>query len=185
MISGKFSKVILCVGIVLYRKTSTEVSSYEITRPAYMGNIWQNIYMVHSERKSWLDASNVCRTNGFTMQFNMWEAVNTYIKIKAERKGWNASEDVWLGLIKHPNSSLWYQSRKFHCVEANISLPGQLFHERQCAVLNMSSDTKSNILYADHCEGNAFGFACLGHYGTVPDGKLNILCIMPIVIMKV
>lgn len=97
----------------------------------------------------------------------------------------NASEDVWLGLIKHPNSSLWYQSRKFHCVEANISLPGQLFHERQCAVLNMSSDTKSNILYADQCAGNAFGFACLGHYGTVPDGKLNILCIMPIVIMKV
>lgn len=44
--------------------------------------------MVHSERKSWLDARNVCVTNGFTMQFNKWEAINKYIKIKAERKGW-------------------------------------------------------------------------------------------------
>eukprot|EP00105_Crassostrea_gigas_P021899 XP_011441213.1 PREDICTED: uncharacterized protein LOC105337960 [Crassostrea gigas] len=169
MISGKFSKVVLCVGIVLYRKSLTEVSSYEITREAYMGQIWQNNYIVHSERKSWLDARNVCKTNGFAMQFKKWKTINQYIIIKAERKGWNASEDVWFGLIKHPNSSLWYECRKYHCVEANIVIPGQLFYERQCAVLNMSSATKSNILYADNCEGNAFGFACLGQYGTVPN----------------
>lgn len=97
----------------------------------------------------------------------------------------NASEDVWFGLIKHPNSSLWYECRKNHCVEANIVIPGQLFYERQCAVLNMSSASKSNILYADNCEGNAFGFACLGQYGTVPNGKLNILSIMPIIFTKI
>lgn len=87
----------------------------------------------------------------------------------------NASEDVWLGLTKHPNSSLWNKCRKSRSAEINITLPGQIFYERQCAVLNMSrSSAHSNTLYAERCEGKAFGFVCLQKIGKIPDGKLLI-----------
>ena len=55
---------------------------------AYMGNIWQNTYILHTERKNWLSALNICHANGINMQFNDWEKVNWYIRIKAERLGW-------------------------------------------------------------------------------------------------
>lgn len=55
---------------------------------AFMGQFWQKVYTVHSEKKSWLDATNVCRTNGFPLQYNEWRPVNEYIKMKAEMKGW-------------------------------------------------------------------------------------------------
>lgn len=53
-----------------------------------MGQFWQKVYTVHSEKKSWLDAMHVCRTNGFPLQYNEWRPVNEYIKRKAEVKGW-------------------------------------------------------------------------------------------------
>lgn len=53
-----------------------------------MGQFWQKVYTVHSEKKSWLDATNVCRTYGFPLQYNEWRPVNEYIKMKAEMKGW-------------------------------------------------------------------------------------------------
>ena len=55
---------------------------------AYMGNIWQNTYILHTERKNWLSALNICHANGINMQFNDWKYVNWYIRIKAERLGW-------------------------------------------------------------------------------------------------
>lgn len=53
-----------------------------------MGRLRQNVFTVHSEHKTWLDAKSVCSSIGMTLQFNSWDAVNWYIKVKAERKGW-------------------------------------------------------------------------------------------------
>lgn len=61
------------------------------------------------------------------------------------------------------------------CKEQNITLPGQLFHERQCAVLNMSGKSYSgnfNIMYAAACEEKFLGFVCLANQGLVPSGKI-------------
>ena len=55
---------------------------------AYMGNIWQNTYILHTERKNWLGALNTCHAKGINIQFNHWERVNWYIRTKAERLGW-------------------------------------------------------------------------------------------------
>lgn len=85
-----------------------------------------------------------------------------------------ASEDVWIGMIKHANSNFWYPAMNDKCEEENITLSGQLFHERQCAVLNMSGNSysgNSNIIYAAACEENFLGFVCLANYGLIPNGK--------------
>lgn len=53
-----------------------------------MGRLRQNVYIVHLEERTWLDAKNICSSSGLTLQFNSWDVVNWYIKVKAERKGW-------------------------------------------------------------------------------------------------
>lgn len=61
------------------------------------------------------------------------------------------------------------------CKEENKTLLGQLFHERQCAVLNMSGNSYSgnfNIMYAAACEEKVLGFVCLANHGLVPSGKI-------------
>lgn len=85
------------------------------------------------------------------------------------------SDDVWIGMRKHANSNFWYPTMHDICKEENITLPGQLFHERQCAVLNMSGNSYSgnfNIMYAAACEEKFLGFVCLANYGLVPSGKI-------------
>lgn len=87
----------------------------------------------------------------------------------------NTSDDVWLGMYKHPNSSSWYLVKEDKCEEVNITLPGQLFQERQCAVLNMSGPSysgNSRVIYAEDCEGRTLGFVCLVSYGDVIKGTV-------------
>nr|XP_022325995.1 uncharacterized protein LOC111125970 [Crassostrea virginica] len=153
--------------IFLYGK----IQGFGIVKPAYMGNIWQNTYVLHTERKNWLGALNTCHAKGINIQFNDWKYVNWYIRIKAERLGWNTTEDVWIGLIKHQDSHVWYDVRKDRCERTDVYYPGQLYHERQCAVLNMSGSVfagNSHIIYAENCEGRQLGFACITHHGLIP-----------------
>lgn len=85
-----------------------------------------------------------------------------------------AFEDVWVGLMKHSNSSVWYTTKSSKCTEKTLTLPGELFHERQCAVLNMSGPShseNSNLSYADSCTGRELGFVCVDIYGEIPSGK--------------
>ncbi|XP_052720736.1 uncharacterized protein LOC128192229 [Crassostrea angulata] len=168
---------LLCIVLVCHGYTL--VCGYEIVKPAYMGRLRQNVYIVHSEERTWLDAQNICSSSGLTLQFNSWDAVNWYIKVKAERKGWRSSDDVWIGMIKHANSNFWYPTMHGICKEENKTLPGQLFHERQCAVLNMSGNSYSgnfNIMYAAACEEKFLGFVCLANHGLVPsDVEFHIL----------
>lgn len=87
----------------------------------------------------------------------------------------NTTEDVWIGLIKHQDSHVWYDVRKDKLCERNdVYYPGQLYHERQCAVLNMSGSVfagNSHIIYAENCEGRQLGFVCLSNHGQVPTCK--------------
>lgn len=71
----------------------------------------------------------------------------------------HAFEDVWVGLMKHSNSSVWYGAKSSKWVELTITLHGQLFHERQYAVLNMSGPShsaNSNLTYADSCNDRVY-----------------------------
>lgn len=73
----------------------------------------------------------------------------------------NTSDDVWLGMLKHSNSSSWYIVKEDGCEEIIITLPGKLFHKRRCAVLNMSGLSSSgnpHVIYAEACEGRTLGF---------------------------
>lgn len=86
----------------------------------------------------------------------------------------NTFEDLWIGFIKHSNSNVWYSTKLSDCIEKSFTIPGQLFHERQCAVLNMSEPSYSgnpNLLYADSCNGRELGFVCLKSSGKTPKGK--------------
>lgn len=86
----------------------------------------------------------------------------------------NTFEDLWIGFIKHSNSNVWYSTKSSDCIEKSFTIPGQLFHERQCAVLNMSEPSYSgnpNLLYADSCNGRELGFVCLKSSGKIPKGK--------------
>lgn len=92
-----------------------------------------------------------------------------------------AFEDVWVGLMKHSNSSVWYTTKSSKCTEKTLTLPGELFHERQCAVLNMSGPShsgNSNLTYADSCTGRELGFVCVDIYGEIPSGKFLLLDII-------
>lgn len=78
-------------------------------------------------------------------------------------------------MYKHPNSSSWYLVKEDKCEEVNITLPGQLFQERQCAVLNMSGPSysgNSRVIYAEDCEGRTLGFVCLVSYGDILKGTV-------------
>lgn len=87
----------------------------------------------------------------------------------------NTSDDVWLGMLKHSNRSSWYLVKEDGCEEINVTLPGQHFHERQCAVLNMSRLSylgNSRVIYAEACEGRTLGFVCLLSYRDVLKGAV-------------
>lgn len=59
-----------------------------------------------------------------------------------------------------------------------ITLHGQLFHERQYAVLNMSGPShsaNSNLTYADSCNDRELGFVCIDLHGKIPSGKFLLL----------
>jgi hypothetical protein len=53
-----------------------------------MGSGWQNDYILYPEKKTWLEARDVCMSIGGALQFAKWSNVNWYIKTKAERYGW-------------------------------------------------------------------------------------------------
>lgn len=91
-----------------------------------------------------------------------------------------AFEDVWVGLMKHSNSSVWYATKSSKCIEKTLTLPGELFHERQCGVLNMSGPShsgNSNLTYADSCNGRELGFVCVDVHEKIPSGNFLLLSI--------
>ncbi|XP_062586022.1 uncharacterized protein LOC134247708 [Saccostrea cucullata] len=137
-----------------------------------MGFKWTNDYVVFSERKTWLGARDVCKSMGNVLLYNRWNLMNWYIKTKATRKGWSVTDDVWLGLIKHQSSERWYAERKYNCHETTMTISGQNWLEKQCAVLNMSAAHPGDklMLYATSCEGHTFGFVCLEAQGEIPNG---------------
>lgn len=66
------------------------------------------------------------------------------------------------------DSSVWYGAKSSEWVEQTITLHGQLFHERQYAVLNMSGPShsaNSNLTYADSCNDRELGFVCIDLHG--------------------
>lgn len=90
----------------------------------------------------------------------------------------HAFEDVWVGLMKHSNSSVWYGAKSSKWVEQTITLHGQRFHERQYAVLNMSGPShsaNSNLTYADSCNDRKLGFVCIDLHGKIPSGKFLLI----------
>eukprot|EP00105_Crassostrea_gigas_P042727 XP_019926875.1 PREDICTED: uncharacterized protein LOC105337962 [Crassostrea gigas] len=157
--------------IVIYGNTLTNVWGHGIIKEAYLGHSSQKLFILHSEPKTYFDAENVCKYTGMKTYSGNKDEVNLYIKIKAERLGWNTFEDLWIGFIKHSNSNVWYSTKSSDCIEKSFTIPGQLFHERQCAVLNMSEPSYSgnpNLLYADSCNGRELGFVCLKSSGKIP-----------------
>lgn len=156
---------------VIFENTLTNVLNHGIIKEAYWGAVWQKTYILHADRKTFLEAKNICESNGMNMYRGTDEKVHLYIKVKAQRLGWHAFEDVWVGLMKHSNSSVWYGAKSSEWVELAITLHGQLFHERQYAVLNMSGPShsaNSNLTYADSCNDRELGFVCIDLHGKIP-----------------
>uniref|UniRef100_K1RAX5 C-type lectin domain-containing protein n=1 Tax=Magallana gigas TaxID=29159 RepID=K1RAX5_MAGGI len=115
-----------------YNKALTNVLNHGIIKEAYWGAVWQKTYILHADRKTFLEAKNICESNGMNMYRGTDEKVHLH-----------AFEDVWVGLMKHSNSSVWYGAKLSEWVEQTVTLHGQLFHERQYAVLNMSGPSHS------------------------------------------
>ncbi|XP_061184946.1 uncharacterized protein LOC133192961 [Saccostrea echinata] len=143
-----------------------------MTEPFYLSAQWTNDFVVFSERKTWLDARDVCKSIDSVPQYNKWNLLNWYIKTKAIRNGWSGTDDVWLGMIKHQNSDVWNEERKYICQEVTMKISGQNQLERQCAVLNMSSVSPNDnlMIYASSCDKSIFGFVCLVAQGELPKG---------------
>jgi hypothetical protein len=86
-----------------------------------------------------------------------------------------AAGDVWMGLIKHSDSDIWYEVRRNMCPSKSYTFSGQVHRERQCAVLNMSMSSledTDNMIYAVPCDAQTLGFACIMSMGEIPHGKL-------------
>lgn len=87
------------------------------------------------------------------------------------------NHDIWLGMTKDKNSEIWYTVRSTKCIERNFTISGHNHSERQCAILNMSVSSHAdtdNMIYADSCDAQLLGFACLVPKGRIPKGKENI-----------
>ncbi|XP_048775470.2 uncharacterized protein LOC125680071 [Ostrea edulis] len=169
IITEMFLPIIVVLPSLRNGLTSNENGT--LSKPAYMGLQWLQHYIVFSELKTWLEARDVCRSVNGVLQFYKWNSVNWYIKTKAGRAGWPTNHDIWLGMTKDKNSEIWYTVRSTKCIERNFTISGHNHSERQCAILNMSVSSHAdtdNMIYADSCDAQLLGFACLVPKGRIP-----------------
>ncbi|XP_062586067.1 uncharacterized protein LOC134247728 [Saccostrea cucullata] len=111
---------------------------------------------------------------GGNLNTDVWKKPNKYIRTKAIENQWVPSNDFWVGMIKGPNSDMWYHDKyveKCQMPTDNTTFSGQSYSNLQCAAFNMSiissSDT-SKVIYATSCD-TRLGFVCRIQYGKFPE----------------